>query len=94
MAFSSGKLVRAETAELMARSLTTNEGKPTGYGLGLVTGDLNGRRFAAHGGGQQGTTTYLLFLPLERVAVGLMMNREGAPIAPLANRIAEILLQP
>jgi serine beta-lactamase-like protein LACTB, mitochondrial len=94
LAFSSGKLVSPSTAELMTRSLTTTEGKATGYGLGFVTGELAGRRYAAHGGGQQGTTTYLLFFPQEKLAVGLMMNREGAPIQALTNQIAQILLQP
>lgn len=94
LALNSGKLVRPETAALMGTSQTTRDGKPTGYGFGLVTGEAGGRRFLAHGGGQQGTSTYLLFFPLERVAIGLMINREGAPAAALANRLAEIVLQP
>jgi serine beta-lactamase-like protein LACTB, mitochondrial len=94
LAFSNGKLVSPATVELMTRSLTTAEGKSTGYGLGFGLGELAGRPHAHHGGGQQGTTTYLLFFPREKLAVAVMMNREGAPGERLATRIAHILLQP
>ncbi len=89
-----GKLVSPETADLMLTSQTTRDGRSTGYGMGFSTGLFNGHRFAPHSGGQQGTSTYLILFPAERIAVSVMLNLESAPAAAIAQRIAVVVLEP
>ncbi len=94
LAFNDGRLTKSSTVDTMLSSQTTREGKPTGYGMGFSVGVRNGRRYAYHGGGQQGTSTYLIFFPSERVSIAVMANREGAPVSTLANEIEALLFEP
>ncbi len=93
-AFMDDKLVRNSSVDLMLRSQATRDGRLTGYGMGFSVGLLEGRRFAAHSGGQQGTSTHLVFFPAERVALAVLVNREAAPAVALAEQIAGALFEP
>jgi CubicO group peptidase (beta-lactamase class C family) len=94
IAFNDGKLVNAGSAELMLTRQTARDGNGTPYGLGFMLGGYKGRRTASHGGGQQGASTFLMNFPIERIAIAVMMNREGAPVVALTERIAEIVFEP
>ena len=50
------RLIKRATRELMWTSLKTEDGKPTGYGLGWGILDKFGVHIVAHTGGQQGTS--------------------------------------
>jgi CubicO group peptidase (beta-lactamase class C family) len=94
LALNSGKLVKPESAQLMFTGQTLREGKPSPYGMGWGVTKFQGQRMVAHSGGQQGTSTMLLLLPDKGLAVAVMMNREEAPAAELAQTIAGIMLEP
>ncbi len=89
-----GGLLRAESRALMWTRGKLTDGKETGYGLGWVITERNGRREVAHGGGQPRVSTYLYLLPAEGCAVALMSNLEGARLTDLARKIADELLAP
>lgn len=93
-AVNQGKLLAAATVDAMWSSQQTREGKETGYGLGWKVGTTNGNKFAAHSGGQAGTSTYLLTLPRTGTCVALMCNLQGARLQPLAEAIAAVVQQP
>ena len=94
MSLMEDKLVRSQNVDLMLTSQTTREGRTTGYGMGFSVGVSNGRRFASHSGGQQGTSTFLVLYPSERLALAVMVNRESAPAVGLADQIAAVLFEP
>ncbi len=94
LAFMENKLVRPGTVDLMLTSQATREGRLTGYGMGFSVGTMAGHPFAAHSGGQQGTSTYLILFPVDRMAVAVMVNREGAPAPGLADQIVSTLFEP
>jgi serine beta-lactamase-like protein LACTB, mitochondrial len=78
----------------MFTTQTTRDGRPTGYGMGWSTGRKDGRRFVAHSGSQQGTSTYLILYPPRGVSITVMENRENARAAALAEQIATVLFEP
>src|SRR5690349_6960924 len=53
LAVNAGKLVKRETAELMATAQHTRDGKATVYGMGLFVDEFQGRKRFGHTGGQQ-----------------------------------------
>lgn len=95
LAVDRGGLVKKETMAQMFTAQKTREGKPTGYGLGWGVMAGEGKRRVGHGGGQQGTSTFLMLLPDDGVAVAIMANLENAGgLAALADRIAKIVMEP
>ena len=93
LAVGSGKLVKEESRETMFRSLSTNDGGSTGYGLGWGVGEFAGRLQVSHAGGQAGVSTVLRYFPKERVALAMMFNLEGVKFNSLADRILALILQ-
>lgn len=88
-AMNTKKLVKEETLAAMWTSQKTSDGKETSYGLGWRIGKLGDMKSVSHGGGQAGTSTYLLLLPEKKVAVSLMCNLQGAKVETLAEELAE-----
>jgi CubicO group peptidase (beta-lactamase class C family) len=87
-----GQLLKRETLERMWTSQRTRDGQLTHYGLGWYVLDSGGRKWVCHTGAQQGASTVLLSSPRDGVAVALLANLEGIDLAPLAMRIAALLL--
>jgi CubicO group peptidase (beta-lactamase class C family) len=87
-------LSRASTG-LMQTSMSTRDGRLTDYGMGLATWPLRGHYLVAHSGAQPETSTLLLLLPGEGVAIALASNVEGqaASLRRLAYGIIELLLE-
>ncbi len=54
-----------------------------GYGLGWFAGAYQGRRLLDHGGGYEGTSASVSFMPDERIGVAAVANA-GAPLPELA----------
>lgn len=73
-----GKVLSAETLEMMWTSMATSDQRETGYGMGWGIGDLNGRYMVNHSGAQEGTRTQLIYLPAEKIALFGASNLEGA----------------
>jgi len=86
------KLIKHPTRELMWTSQKTEDGKPTGYGLGWGTLDKFGVHIMAHTGGQQGTSTAFALVPERRAGVVVLANMDGVNSGGLAEEILKIVL--
>lgn len=85
---------RASTGQ-MQHSMSTRDGRLTDYGMGFATWPLRGHYVVAHAGAQPETSTLLLLLPGEDVAIALATNLEGqaAPLRRIAYGIIARLLE-
>jgi CubicO group peptidase (beta-lactamase class C family) len=86
------KLIRRATRELMWTSLKTDDGKPTGYGLGWGTADKFGVHIVAHTGGQQGASTAFALVSERRAGVVVLANMDSVNSGGLAEEILKIVL--
>jgi len=86
------RLLRRSTRDLMWTSLQTSDGKGTDYALGWGTGKALGTPDVGHGGGQQGTSTFIMMVPERKAGVVVLMNIEGADSSALATELMNILL--
>jgi len=86
------RVVNDVTRDLMWASQKTSDGKETGYGLGWGTGKDLGVVDVGHGGGQQGTSTFIMMIPERRSGVVVLMNIDGADSSALATDLMKILL--
>jgi CubicO group peptidase (beta-lactamase class C family) len=86
------KLVKPATRELMWTSQKTSDGTPTGYGLGWAVAKKFDLFTAEHGGGQQGTSTFILLIPERRAAVIILANMDNLDVSDLSGQILKIAL--
>jgi serine beta-lactamase-like protein LACTB, mitochondrial len=86
------KLLQRATRDLMWASQKTDDGKPTGYGMGWGTQRKYGLTLMAHGGGQQGTSTTVLVAPERRAGIVVLANMDGLDTGALATDILKIVL--
>ena len=86
------RLVSRATRDVMWTSQKTSDGKETGYALGWGTGKELGVLDVGHGGGQQGTSTFIKMIPERRAGVVVLMNIDGADSSGLATDLMKILL--
>ncbi|MEZ6097207.1 MAG: serine hydrolase [Pirellulaceae bacterium] len=70
----------------------TRTGKKTGYGLGWGIGKRLDRSAVSHSGGQSGTSTLLVLLPDENIAVAIMCNLQGTNLNNLASSVLKLAL--
>jgi CubicO group peptidase (beta-lactamase class C family) len=92
VAMFSDRLVSRATRDAMWTSQKTSDGKETGYALGWGTGKELGVLDVGHGGGQQGTSTFILMIPERRAGVVVLMNIDGADSSGLATDLMKIVL--
>jgi len=72
-----GKIVKRETFEVMwTPAKVTGEGKKSNYGLGFGVLMIDGEKYVAHSGGQQGTSTVLVTIPGKHFAVAALANMD------------------
>ncbi|PTL75269.1 serine hydrolase [Vitiosangium sp. GDMCC 1.1324] len=90
-----GRLLSRASSGLMQTPMSTRDGHLTDYGMGLATWPLRGHYVVAHSGAQPETSTLLLLLPGEDVAIVLASNVEGqaASLRRIAYGIIELLLE-
>jgi CubicO group peptidase (beta-lactamase class C family) len=86
------RVVNHATRNVMWTSQKTSDGKETGYALGWGTGKELGVLDVGHGGGQQGTSTFIMMIPERRAGVVVLMNIDGADSSALATDLMKILL--
>jgi len=86
------RLVSHATRDAMWTSQKTSDGKETGYALGWGTGKDLGVLDVGHGGGQQGTSTFIMMIPERRAGVVVLINLDGADSSALATDLMKILL--
>ncbi len=93
IAFQRGVLLKPETVERMTTPPRLADGSISPYALGWNVVERGGRKWVLHSGGQQGTSTLLVTVPSQGVAVAAMANLEQANISRLVARVTEIVLQ-
>jgi len=88
MALTSGKVVSPESFARMSKPTVLPNGKDTGYGFGLKTGEFAGRKRIGHGGGIFGFNSTLFWLPDEDLHVAVISNGESLSSEKVADAIA------
>ena len=86
------KLLQRSTRDQMWASQKTDDGKPTGYGMGWGTQRKYGLTLVSHGGGQQGTSTTILVAPERGAGIVVLANMDGLDTGALAADILKIVL--
>ena len=91
VAVNTRQLLKNETVEMMWTAQKTQEGKPTGYGLGWGIGKNSGLRTVSHSGGQSGTSTMLYMIPETGTCVVIMCNLQNVKLSKTATDIANVV---
>lgn len=87
-----GRVLRRETLESMWTEAATRDGAGVHYGFGWGVEGVDGRFEVAHGGAQQETRTYLLYVPRHHFAAAVATNLENARPSIFADRLAALFL--
>jgi serine beta-lactamase-like protein LACTB, mitochondrial len=87
-------LLEPATREIMWTRQKTTDGKLTSYGLGWGVGTMAGVADVDHGGGQQGTSTFIMIVPEKRAGVVVLANMEEVDAGALARQLMKIALGP
>lgn len=57
-----------------------------GYGMGLGIGAYRGHKVVSHGGGIDGFTSSLTFMPNDKIGMMILTNRSGTPLPAIVSR--------
>jgi CubicO group peptidase (beta-lactamase class C family) len=85
-------LMHSATRDAMWTPQKTADGSKTDYALGWGTGKDLGVVDVGHGGGQQGTSTFIMLVPERRAGVVVLINMDGVDAASLATELMRIVL--
>jgi hypothetical protein len=86
-------LVPAEDWEEQEKTVVLNNGKDSGYGLGVYAGTVDGRRRISHGGESVGFLSTNQVYPAEKAAIVVMTNSwSGDAYSRIARDLARIVL--
>ncbi len=92
-ALMSGKLLKPEALIQAWTPARLKDGTTTGYGLGWGIGRAEGHREIQHSGANAtGFSSFLAIYPDDRLAVVVLMNRNGADPGRIARRVAGIYI--
>jgi len=91
------RFVKRATRDLMwtaqhASSPDVVEEKHRGYALGWGIGDAAGVPDVGHGGGQQGTSTFIMMAPEQKAGVVVLINMDGLDSSALATDLMKIVI--
>jgi serine beta-lactamase-like protein LACTB len=86
------QLIHRATRDVMWTPQKTADGLKTDYALGWGTGKDLGVGDVGHGGGQQGTSTFIMLAPERRAGVVVLTNMDGVDAASLATELMRIVL--
>ncbi|MCB9885826.1 MAG: beta-lactamase family protein [Planctomycetes bacterium] len=92
MALAGGKVVSKEAYAQMTTPLVLPGGRDTGYGFGLMRGEVLGMPAIQHGGGIHGFNSMLMFFPERALHVAVISNCDRASSDKLAKGIARAVL--
>lgn len=86
-------LVPAEDWAEQEKTVTLNNGRDSGYGLGVYAGNVDGRRKISHGGESVGFLSTNQVFPAERAAIVVMTNSwSGDAYNRIARDLVKIVL--
>ena len=86
------KLIHHATRDVMWTPQKTADGSKNDYALGWGTGKELGVGDVGHGGGQQGTSTFIMLVPERRAGVVVLSNMDGVDVSSLATELMKIIL--
>src|SRR2546429_2067860 len=86
------QLVNRATRGVMWTAQKTADGSKNDYALGWGTGKELGVADVGHGGGQQGTSTFIMLMPERRAGVVVLSNMDGVDVSSLATGLLKIVL--
>jgi len=86
----SGRILKPETFAQAEASYVLKDGSATGYGYGLVPGEIFGSKVIWHNGGINGFLSIGIYLPLEDVFVAVFSNCDAISPDNAAFKIAAI----
>jgi CubicO group peptidase (beta-lactamase class C family) len=89
-----GKIVKPATLAAMWTPAKVTGPKPSNYGLGFGILTINGEKYVAHSGGQQGTSTQLVIIPGKHFAAAAMANLEESNPNAIVRAILELYQMP
>lgn len=88
------RFLHEETIDMLWKSQQTNDGEPTNYGIGWMSGtDSTGRRWVGHSGGSVGGTTQFVIFPEQKVIVAVISNLSDVSYDDLHLVIADLFIQ-
>jgi D-alanyl-D-alanine carboxypeptidase len=93
LALVSGKVLKAESYQLMTTPRRLTNGKNTNYGCGLSIADVNGETILAHSGAVSGFLAFNSMVPRTKSAVVLLSNSEDVSPRPLHSMVTSLLLK-
>jgi CubicO group peptidase (beta-lactamase class C family) len=86
-------VIPAEDWEEQEKTVKLNDGKDSGYGLGVYAGNVDGRRRISHGGESVGFLSTNQVFPAEQAAIVVMTNSwSGDAYSRIARDLAKIVL--
>ncbi|HEU0033282.1 MAG TPA: serine hydrolase domain-containing protein [Kofleriaceae bacterium] len=91
-ALDTGKLVSPGSLAKMRTAAKLADGSSTGYGYGVMLGELDGHPRIAHGGGINGFTSMLARYPKDDVTIVVLANAESSAPDKLEAELARIVL--
>ncbi|MFL5241886.1 MAG: serine hydrolase [Gemmataceae bacterium] len=86
-----GQILKKESLEEMWKPQFAKEGDKTGFGLGFLIGEADGKRTIGHGGAIYGFSTELEALPDEKLGVVVIAARDG--VNAVTTHIAQVALE-
>jgi CubicO group peptidase (beta-lactamase class C family) len=86
------KLIKRATRDLMWTPLKPSDGSKDDYGLGWGSSTQDEIHIVGHSGGQQGTSTYFLVAPEQKVGVVVLTNMDDLSPDKLALEILKVLV--
>ena len=86
-------LLAPASYDQMFTEVKLNDGKGTGYGLGVQVGDRNGHRYIEHSGEVSGFVSENIVFPDDKAAVTVLTNEDASSAASaLGRRITPLVL--
>jgi D-alanyl-D-alanine carboxypeptidase len=76
-ALARGEIISHDMIGVAVTSSKTDDGKPTGYGLGWYVSEIDGEQVAHHGGSTFGFQSYVYWVPSRAIFCGVFENRSG-----------------
>ena len=87
------RLVKRATRDVMWTPQKLADGTLSYYALVWGTGKDPGVPDVGHGGGQQGTSTFIMMTPEQRAGVVVLINMDGGDASSLATDLMRMILK-
>ena len=89
------RLLKRATRDVMWAQQKASDGSQNGYALGWGwgSGKKAGLTDVGHGGGQQGTSTFIMLVPDQRAGVVVLANLDNLDVAALATQLMAIVVE-